>query len=86
MFTRAELMEVHINRIKMMTAEIYKGTVQVWGNTKVNHIYQRIRICGINFFVISIDHEIDAAGKTWTTSYGIQCIDIDNEGNPVSLS
>ncbi len=83
MFTRAELMEVHTNRVKMMTAEIYKGTVQVWGNTKVNHIYQRIKICGINFFVISIDHEVDAAGKTWTTSYGIQCIDIDNKGNPV---
>ena len=46
----------------------------VRGNTRVNHMYQRIRACGQEYFVISIEHNLDLSSKVWTTSYQLQCI------------
>lgn len=86
MLTRPELLMAHKNRVKMMSAEIYTGTMTVPGNGKVNHMYQRIKVCGINFFVVSIDHDVDLSGKIWTTSYGIQYINVDNKGNKVKYA
>ena len=74
MFTKMELAEVHANRVKMMTADIYLGNMTVKGNTKVNHIYQRIRVAGIEYFIVSIEHSIDLSSKIWTTSYQLQFI------------
>lgn len=74
MFTRMELAEVHSNRVKMMTADIYLGNLTVKGNTMVNHIYQKIKVCGQEYFVISIEHSVDASTKVWTTGYQLQCI------------
>lgn len=74
MFTKMELAEVHANRVKMMTADIYLGNLTVKGNTKVDHIYQKIKVCGQDYFVMSIEHSIDVSTKVWTTSYQLQCI------------
>lgn len=79
MLTKPELAQIHANRIIFATSEIYQGSIQVRGNAKVNHIYQVINVCGVNFFVISIEHAIDLSTKTWTTNYGIQCINFVNQ-------
>lgn len=69
--TLSELTEVHTNNVKFGVSEIYQGTIQVKGNNKVTHIYQRIKVCGVDFFVSSIDHRIDLSTKTWTSNYGL---------------
>ena len=69
--TLSELTEVHSNNVKFGVSEIYQGTVQVKGNNKVTHIYQRIKVCGVDFFVSSIDHRVDLSTKTWTSNYGL---------------
>lgn len=69
--TLSELSEVHTNNVKFGVSDIYQGTVTVKGNTSVNHIYQKVKICGTEFFVVSIDHRIDLQTKNWTTSYGL---------------
>lgn len=69
--TLSELTEVHSNNVKFGVSEIYQGTVQVKGNNKVTHIYQRINVCGVDFFVSSIDHRVDLSTKTWTSNYGL---------------
>lgn len=69
--TLSELSEVHTNNVKFGVSDIYQGTVTVKGNTNVNHIYQKVKICGTDFFVVSIDHRIDLQTKNWTTSYGL---------------
>lgn len=74
MYTKMELAEVHANRVKMMTADIYLGNMTVRGNTMVDHIYQKIKVCGVEYFVISIEHSVDLSSKVWTTSYQLQCI------------
>jgi len=83
MLTKWELAEIHQNRVKMMTADIYLGNMTVRGNTKVNHIYQRIRVDNQEFFVTSIEHSLDLSSKVWTTSYQLQCINRNgnNSGN-----
>jgi hypothetical protein len=78
MLTKAELAQIHANRIIFATSEIYQGSIQVRGNADVNHIYQVINVCGVYFFVISIEHSIDLTSKMWTTNYGIQCINFIN--------
>lgn len=80
MYTLSELEYIHKNRIRMMTSEIYQGSMTVPGNTRVYHLYQRIAVAGIPFFVISIDHDLDLQNKTWTTSYGIQYINVMEGG------
>lgn len=79
MFTKMELAEVHANRVKMMTADIYLGNLTVRGNTRVNHIYQKIKACGQEYFVLSIEHSVEASTKVWTTSYQLQYISMTNE-------
>lgn len=74
MYTKWELANVHANRVRMLTADIYLGNMTVRGNTRVNHMYQRIRACGQEYFVISIEHSLDLSSKVWTTSYQLQCI------------
>lgn len=69
--TLSELTEVHTNNVKFGVSEIYQGTVQVKGNNKITHIYQRVKICGVDFFVSSIDHRVDLSSKSWTTNYGL---------------
>ncbi len=71
MFTNPELAEIHANRVKFSVSDIYKGSVTVYGNTMVNHFYQKVKIIDKYYFVISINHNVDATGKTWTTSYGL---------------
>jgi len=72
MLTKSELAIIHRNRVRFASADFYKGTVQVVGNTRVNHMYQKINICGTEYFVISIVHNINLSSKVWTTEYGIQ--------------
>jgi hypothetical protein len=43
----------------------------VRGNTKVNHVYQLIKVNGTYFHVYAIDHNIDLQSKSWTTTYTI---------------
>ena len=74
MYTKMELAEVHANRVKFATAEQYLGNMTVRGNTRVNHMYQRIRVCNQDYFVVSIEHSLDLSSKVWTTSYQLQCI------------
>lgn len=69
--TPSELKYVHANNVLFGISDIYQGQVQVYGNTKVYHLYQAVEICGVKFFVQSIDHQIDLSTKTWTTSYGL---------------
>lgn len=72
MLTKSELSIIHRNRVKFASKDFYKGTVQVVGNTRVNHMYQKINICGTEYYVISINHSINLSNKVWTTEYGIQ--------------
>ena len=69
--TEAELAEVHSNTIKGAKADIYQGTITVKGNNLVDHIYQKITVCGVSFFVTGIDHNVDLSTKSWTTSYNV---------------
>ena len=71
---KSELKRVHDNRVRFASCEQYIGNLTVRGNTLVNHMYQKVRIGGVDYFVISIEHSIDAGTKVWTTSYQIQCI------------
>ena len=71
---KSELKRVHDNRVKFSSSEQYIGNLTVRGNTLVDHMYQRIQVGGEDYFVISIEHSIDAGSKVWTTSYQIQCI------------
>lgn len=73
--TPSELRYVHANNVLFGIADTYQGQVTVYGNTKINHLYQRVNICGVPFFVQSIDHEIDLSTKTWTSSYGLTYFD-----------
>ena len=81
MLTKSELAEIHANRVKMFTAEIYLGNLTVRGNVMVNHIYQVIKVGEKYYFVISIEHSVDASSKVWTTSYQIQCINRSSGDN-----
>ena len=76
--TKNELNELHSNTVKYGISDIYQGSVAVAGNMNVTHIYQRVKICGIDFFVISIDHNIDLQSKEWTTSYGLNLFETED--------
>lgn len=70
--TKDELKNVHDNSVKFSTFEQCIGNLTVRGNTLVNHIFQKIQVGGVKYFVISIEHNVDAGTKQWTTSYQIQ--------------
>ena len=74
-FTLNELKKLHNNRVTAATTEIFKGTLTVVGNTRVNHMYQCIMVGEYKFFVNSIEHSIDASAKMWTTTYGLMWLD-----------
>lgn len=84
--TKSELGEIHANNVKFGVADIYQGTVTVPGNTQIDHIYQRIKVCGIDFFVISIDHNINLQSKEWTTSYGLNAFNLDSSSSSEASS
>lgn len=69
--TPSELRYIHANNVMFGISDIYQGDVTVFGNTKINHLYQAVKICGVQFFVQSISHQMDLSTKTWTTSYGL---------------
>lgn len=75
--TKSELGQIHSNNVKHGIVDVYQGRVTVKGNTDVNHLYQRVKICGVDFFVISIDHSINLGSKEWTTSYGLNAYDME---------
>jgi len=84
--TPSELRYIHANNVMFGISDIYQGDVTVYGNTKIYHLYQAVKICGVPFFVQSISHQIDLSTKTWTTSYGLTYYNAegpryDKEGN-----
>lgn len=76
-FSNTQLLSLHRNKVKFAASQIYQGNMTVPGNTLVYHLYQKIKVCGIHFFVISIDHSIDLSSKQWTTTYGLNYFDED---------
>ena len=82
-FSNAQLLSLHKNKVKFAASQIYQGNMTVPGNTLVYHLYQKIKVCGVDFFVISIDHSIDLSSKQWTTTYGLNYFDEDEEEDEI---
>lgn len=69
--TKVQLHNLHRNRVLFSISDVYTGSITVRGNLDVTHLYQKIKVGGIPFFVNSIDHNLDLQKKSWTTTYGI---------------
>ena len=74
MVTWEQFKRIHRNKVSFASKEQYSGQLTVPGNNRVNHMYQRVNVCGMPFFVNSIDHSVDLQSKVWTTSYTLQYI------------
>ncbi len=73
--TPSELFSIHKINVIASAADVYQGSVTVPGNTYIQHLYQVVNILEQNFFVVSIDHQIDSQTKSWTTSYQLNYYD-----------
>ena len=75
--TPSELLSLHKLNVFAACADAYQGSVTVPGNTMIQHVYEVVEILGERFFVVSIDHQIDAGTKMWTTSYQLNYYDYE---------